>query len=163
MTTKRSLVAILLILPILAGCSAYQPPKTYTVETSRLAPASFDATWQAALDYFAVNEIPTKELDKESGLIVTELTLTDETSDFADCGAWGTNVTVALPTGSVRLTVRAIDASSTSVTIDCEYRTTKFSKKLSRYEPAETEIISCSATGRMERQIHDFIAEQVAR
>jgi hypothetical protein len=71
----------------LAACGPY-PPKTYPTPEPVPIRASFDDTWNAVIDHFAVTLIPIATIEKASGLIVTEPFNFGRTisPDVADCG-----------------------------------------------------------------------------
>jgi hypothetical protein len=71
----------------LAACGPY-PPKTYPTPEPVPIRASFDDTWNAVIDHFAVTLIPIATIERASGLIVTDAFNFGRTisPDVADCG-----------------------------------------------------------------------------
>ncbi|HKG91445.1 MAG TPA: hypothetical protein VKA84_06135 [Gemmatimonadaceae bacterium] len=118
----------------LAACVPPQPPAPPVERSTTTVAASFGQTWDAVIDWFATKNIPIRNVERASGLIVAEpmkmgLGLREaHTQKFADCGTdfMGTrgvptdaiyNVLVRGDSAqsTVRMTVRyvAADASTT--------------------------------------------------
>jgi hypothetical protein len=74
---------------LLAGCvsSKYTPPEPPAPRNATSVNASQGRTWDAVIDVFADRNIPIRNMERVSGLIVTEeLRIFDTASTFADCG-----------------------------------------------------------------------------
>ncbi|MDE2162351.1 MAG: hypothetical protein KGJ53_04250 [Alphaproteobacteria bacterium] len=76
-------ILILAVAFTLAGC-ATAPTKTQ-FSNSRSYPGSYDAVWTQVVHFFATNNIPIKNIAKDSGVIYAEASSFD--SNDADCGS----------------------------------------------------------------------------
>lgn len=76
-----------------AGCSSPEPvpPAPAPAVRASFVSATFDLTWNAAIDHFAAMSMQLAVVDRASGRLVTDrITVTPpEASEAADCGARG--------------------------------------------------------------------------
>ena len=86
MKTRFAAIAILLLLVV--ACQSL-PPAPAPAREATVVAASFTATWDAAIDHFAEDNIPISTIERASGLIATSrLSVGLGTATMAsDCGA----------------------------------------------------------------------------
>lgn len=64
-------LTLVLALVVLAGCASV-PPRIHNFESSRTFNTDYDTTWGKLVSFFGRNNIPIKNLEKVSGIIVAE-------------------------------------------------------------------------------------------
>lgn len=79
------------ILVVLVGGSmcacASQPPAATAPRPATSVSASFGRSWDAVIDVFAEHNIPIRNMERASGLIVTDaMSVTKSDWEYADCG-----------------------------------------------------------------------------
>lgn len=86
MTTAIRTVSVLVLMAT-AACFS-RPPESIGPRSATPVSASFDATWEAVIDYFARTNTPVSQLEKDSGFIVAsrERIERDDAREWADCG-----------------------------------------------------------------------------
>ncbi|MGS0466232.1 hypothetical protein ACU8V3_02930 [Cobetia marina] len=74
-------------LAFLAGCAgpSVTPPSPLTDDQSKSYNASYDSVWESTVDWFAMNNIPIKNIEKASGIIGSEYSLGSNYSQV-NCG-----------------------------------------------------------------------------
>lgn len=79
---------MLVVACTLAACIRTVPPALAPERPLATVSASFDATWNAVIDVFVTNNIPIRNLEKASGLIVAEFSpVPPANADrYASCG-----------------------------------------------------------------------------
>lgn len=117
---KRYGAALTLIAAcVVAACIKAIPPTVAPERPLATVTASFDATWNAVIDVFATNNIPIRNLERASGLIVAELSPVSPTDAdrFASCGAIGHGIDPARQLHATHaeynIVVRATSSGST--------------------------------------------------
>ena len=87
---RRLLVVVLTALTVSACTLMPHPPgPPAPVPTAQVA-ASFGKTWDATVDVFTQNNVPIRNLERASGLIVAEVaTVGSKGTAYADCGTDG--------------------------------------------------------------------------
>lgn len=80
-------LALVLLLPILAGCANINvtPPQQLDFEKARTYNLSQDKAWIRAVDWFSEAGVPIDSIDKSSGLIASK-SLKIEGGEYLDCG-----------------------------------------------------------------------------
>jgi len=112
-----------------AGCSSPElvPPAPAPAVRASFVSATFDLTWNAAIDYFAAANLRLVEVDRTSGRLVTEriAVAPSEASEAADCGARGLQEREPYLADSVVYSVVVEDEGrSSSVTVTASWGTT---------------------------------------
>ncbi|XKE45756.1 hypothetical protein LG302_01025 [Halomonas organivorans] len=84
---KKLLLASATASVLLVGCAgpSIQPPSAYSTDHGEIYSADFDRVWENTVDWFAVNNIPIKNIEKDSGIIGSEYALGSDYSQV-DCG-----------------------------------------------------------------------------
>lgn len=75
-------ISLLFLLSLLSGC--YTPPKQYNFSNRSTINNTYDKTWSKVIEYFASNNIPIKNVAKDSGIISAEKIQFPDS--YADCG-----------------------------------------------------------------------------
>lgn len=84
---RMSIAALLLCAAV--ACQPTPPPPPAPVQSATVA-ASFGKTWDAAIDVFTQNNIPIRNMERASGLLVAEPTdVRSGAGAYADCGGDG--------------------------------------------------------------------------
>ncbi|MBU0473261.1 MAG: hypothetical protein KKF62_03780 [Bacteroidetes bacterium] len=153
-------VAILLVIFVF-GCSTYKPPKTYEVVKEMTYNKSFDDVWNLAIEWFANHGTPIKNMDKVSGFIATEYSLSTRQMNCLDCGSAGQNLFAVQrlddPRGNFNLLIKKIDDNNVKVTVNCFFKATSnvyFDGKLN-----SSNTIDCNSTGLLEKEIVEYLGK----
>lgn len=174
---KPPIPALALVLPLvflLAACSA---PKTTVAPVAapviikeKVYMKPFDAVWQTAIEWFATHNTPIKNLDKTSGLISTEYSMSiGEAGKYMQCVQQGAKVgaltgfyTLDNYAGNFNVLIKKVNDNSTKVTVNvffsCSQNLNKYVNALStKTYLASSTRINCSSKGALEREILSFI------
>lgn len=89
---RKYFIAFLAVLT-LTGCSlvssGYQyPHPSPDVTNAIIVHASFDKTWNSVIDQFAISGDPIKLIDKNSGIVTSEVMTVSVDTMYADCGRY---------------------------------------------------------------------------
>lgn len=112
---------VLALALLIAACGRPDPipPTPAPPSAATFVAASFDLTWNAALDYFAEVGVPIARRDPGSGSITTERVVVDRSfaGEYADCGAVpsGSELDRILATSVVYTVTVRDDGNSSSV------------------------------------------------
>lgn len=84
---KKLLTASVAASALLTGCAmpSMQPPTSTEQDYSKSYNAEFTSVWDTAVDWFADNNIPIKNIEKDSGIISSEYSLGASATQI-DCG-----------------------------------------------------------------------------
>jgi hypothetical protein len=166
---KIGFMSLALIFTI-AGCAApeYIKPETYVVEKDRVVNKSFDITWQSAVEWFATHNTPIKNLDKNSGFISTEYSLSiGEALEYMDCGAGESNfsgkVELVNHSGNFNVLIKKINEDSTKVNVNvyfgCLANKYRYESLISTdYVFESSTRVSCTSKGKLEKEILDYLS-----
>ena len=144
-------------------CSGYTPPKTYTIVNELNINKPYDIIWEKLISWFTSHNTPIKNIDKESGLLTTEYSLSvSDSKKYMDCGDAGTKFgqyrKMENPKGNFNVTVKKIKDDNTQVIINVFFNT-----NLKVYDIdgnlTSTELINCSGKGKLEKEIFDYISK----
>ncbi|RLB51898.1 MAG: hypothetical protein DRI90_22610 [Deltaproteobacteria bacterium] len=171
---RRRLTSAMLIIvaatTIEVGCgeAVYNTPVVYPVEKERTIDKPFDAVWQSAVEWFATHNTPIKTLDKASGLISTEYSLSmAEAAAHMDCGSGDSSfmgkVELEKPAGNFNMVIKKQDESSTKVSVNvffaCTVNKYRYENLLStEYILLSSEKVDCGSKGTLEKELLDHIA-----
>lgn len=101
-------------------CSCVQHPKAPVAYEAATVKAPFGRTWTATLDELSRRTMPIKNVDRESGVIITDALHLDQTYyPAADCGSDGFSPFVATQ-GTFSVLVRG-DSAQSSVRISARW------------------------------------------
>ncbi|MBS3992988.1 MAG: hypothetical protein KGZ87_04650 [Bacteroidetes bacterium] len=163
--------SLLLLVTILATNCAPPPrvtPVARVVEKERIVNKSFDAVWQSTIEWFATHNTPIKNLDKSSGLVSTEYSLSmAEAANYMDCGgstisAFGANTRLENHSGNFNVLLKKIDDTHTKINVNvffgCTLNTYNYKGLLStEMILTGSKRINCYSTGALEKQVLDFL------
>lgn len=120
---KIKAIAAISVLVILAGCAGAGqiPPAPREITNQVTLETSFDNTWSALIQWFAINNTVLDRIDKENGLLTTERFL-GASNGMLDCGEATGQISYASarienPTANANIIVRNISDESTQVII----------------------------------------------
>ncbi|CAM9359199.1 unnamed protein product [Ectocarpus sp. 12 AP-2014] len=84
---KNKVILTAISAMLLAGCAgpSYQPPSSQEKNFTQSYNADFDKVWEATVDWFAINNIPIKNIEKDSGIIGSDYSLGSSYTQV-DCG-----------------------------------------------------------------------------
>ncbi|MHA1331777.1 MAG: hypothetical protein ACTSR2_11940 [Candidatus Hodarchaeales archaeon] len=135
------------------GCATAPPPRQiqniFTVE------ADFDKVWTALIDTFADLQVPIENMEKDSGLIITDwIDITGQTNeDYCDCGGLGIFSEVAR-LGKFNVFVKKLTENSCELRVNCQFQQTiEFGEERSARR--------CVSTGNLEAEIYRIIDSKV--
>ncbi len=156
----KSLVTITILLSCVIACASYQPPREYDFQTEMIYSKSFDVIWNKTVEWFAKQGTPIKNMDKESGFISTEYSLSaGKYAHYVDCGIAGKSPlgkqVIKNPTGNFNVLIKEQPDGKTSVNINCFFQAT--SLIIIAGENPVIEKIDCASTGALEREIFEYL------
>ena len=169
MKKLTTLIPILLAIFVF-GCtgSEYKPPVKYDVPKETTIFKSFDVVWQSAVEWFATHNTPIKNLDKSSGLISTEYSLSvTEAAKYMDCGKVGVGfskkTTISNQIGNFNVLIKKIDDNSTKVSVNVFYSclVNEYSQGLldNDWTLVSSTKVDCVSTGGLERTILEYLGK----
>ncbi len=150
-----------LITLALFSCSTYQKPQKKEFERTKIINKSYDDVWAGLIKWFSEHNTPIKNLDKTSGLISTEFSLSLANSEeCVDCGSRGFGQTIDAKEGNFNVVIEKVTASSTKITVNTFFRATlETVNTTSAYAPPYRTPINCESTGVLEGQLFESIAK----
>jgi hypothetical protein len=137
---------ILILLGTLISSCATPAQQHHFVKTSQTS-LNYEKTWERVIEFFANNNIPIKNVAKDSGIIVAE-TLSF-TSDYADCGKPGIDQPVS-DVGTFNVFVKQAD--KVSLTVNAIFDENRISGWDGHHYKAK-----CFSTGKIEKEIIDYV------
>ncbi len=171
MKSISGIIGIILTSILLVHCTptkrvvVQQAPRI--IEKERIVAKPFDAVWQTAIEWFATHNTPIKNLDKSSGLISTEYSVSiGEAARYMDCGkgssTFSGKVEISNHTGNFNVLLKKLSDNSTKVSVNvffgCSINKYKYKNILSTEYILESSTRSnCSSLGSLEREILDYI------
>lgn len=143
-------------------------PVARVIEKERVVNKPFDAVWLSTIEWFATHNTPIKNLDKSSGLVSTEYSLSmAEAANYMDCGgtttsAFGASTRLENHSGNFNVLLKKIDDTHTKVNVNvfygCTLNTYNYKGLLStEMVLTSSKRINCNSTGVLEKQVLDFL------
>lgn len=131
------------LITLTSGCAT--PPQQRPIQNSETYNTDFDVTWAHLMQFFTMNNIQVKTIEKASGVVYAERVLLDVDYKLAaDCGSPGL---FAIQSTTVGLNVFVVpDAQRTKVTVN-----TTFTQVRALGQNVVT--VPCVSTGDLEKQI----------
>jgi len=148
----KTLILLLACIYLLSCATA---PKPRQIMNSFPIEESYDSTWSALIETFAELHLPIQNMEKDSGLIITDwIEFTGQSNeDYCDCGGLGINIEVNR-LGKFNVFIKKITKDSCQVTVNCQYKQTiRFGDTVGERK--------CISTGNLEREIFDLIKEKI--
>lgn len=148
----RAATVIAITFVALAGCQSYEPPATFTGEREGETARSYDEVWRDLTAWFANNNVPIKNLDKDSGLIATDY-VASRGGEFVNCGTMSTYQRMQQVTISLNVLLRNVDSGGSHV------RANVFANaQIANVNPIDGRMISfdtlrCESNGSLEESI----------
>jgi hypothetical protein len=130
-------------------------PKPREIINSFPIEKPYDAVWQAVVETFAELQLPIMNMEKDSGLIVTDwIDFTGQkNTDYCDCGGLGINIEVNR-VGKFNVFVKKVTDNSCEAKINTMYQQTiKFSDVISKRK--------CVSTGNLEAQFYKLVNDKL--
>lgn len=157
-TMKEKMISLGAICLLFWGCMARAPQARTIVNTFPIQSA-FDSVWQAVIETFADLNLSIDNMEKDSGLIVTDwIDFSGQTNEgYCDCGKLGVDREETRE-GKFNVFVKRIDAISCEVKVNCVYQQRY-------YSPLDGKIYTrqCVSTGYLEAGMFDLIRSKVSR
>ena len=140
------------LLFVFISCQTYYPPKTYNFEKSRTYSKTFDEVWGKIVQWFAVNNIPIKTIDKASGIIATEYNIRiDNNTDVMDCG-YSEAASEVFENHRISFNILAVkESEKVNVIVNIFPKCTKRMKAYGMSKDKLNEI-TCESTGNLRRK-----------
>ena len=145
-------VGVLLMVAAAAGSAT--APQQHTVSRSAAVPASFDATWRAVIALFSERTWAISNMEKASGLIVTDWMNIADDSPFLDCGGQGLTSVVRTEV-KFNVVVEENDRESRLV-VNVAFR------QLRSFDQQQR-LVDCTSTGKLENVIQSEVAQRAPR
>ncbi|MBY0481968.1 MAG: hypothetical protein K2Q21_11470 [Chitinophagaceae bacterium] len=137
------------------------------IEKERIISKSFDAVWQTSIEWFATHNTPIKNLDKSSGLISTEYSVSiGEAQRYMQCGAGSSTfsgkVEMSNYTGNFNVLIKKLGDNSTKISVNvffgCTINKYRYKSLIStEYILESSTRTNCVSTGTLEKEILDYI------
>lgn len=149
----------------LAGCAgpSVTPPGAAPSDQSQVYSADFDRVWENTVDWFAVNNIPIKNIEKDSGIIGSEYSLGANYSQV-DCGTVDPGDMHILQDVSVVANINVLVREASGGTavqpnVFGHGKATLYDALNSR--PATLKLEDCISTGELEESLHQYLNTQL--
>ncbi|MBB3140219.1 hypothetical protein ACGTN6_00955 [Halomonas sp. THAF12] len=149
----------------LAGCAgpSVMPPNTSTGNQTEAYSADFDSVWEGAVDWFAVNNIPIKNIEKDSGIIGSEYTLGANYSQI-DCGTVNPGAMHILLNQNVVANINVLvreTSAGTTVQPNVFGHGTAMLRDNWNGMPVQLRLDNCVSTGELERSLHQYLSRSL--
>lgn len=160
---KRNLLLVFLFGVLLAGCSAYKPPKVYQINNDRIIDKPIEQVWEKFIEYFTLSGTPIKNMDKNLGFISTETNLSvNDYSGYSDCGTAGNMVLakqeITNPKGHFNIMIKENPGGGTRVVIKTFFTATSVVYNyMSKSESSWG--LECNSTGKLEERLFRYLLE----
>jgi hypothetical protein len=143
------------LLGVAAAAASATAPAKHNVQRATTVPVGFEAAWSALIDLFADRSWPIGNLDKASGLVVTDwMDLGDQRDVYADCGAAGA---ATVRSTQVRFNVRVKPVGETTeLVVNATFRQVRTGLEGGPFN------VDCTSRGAVELMIHEQIAARGA-
>jgi hypothetical protein len=147
-------ILILAVSLFAASCATYTPPVKKNIVNKMIFNKPYDEVWNKIIDYMSSHSLPIKNMEKASGLIVTESVSILNNDKCMDCGDISRGAQPYERKGDFNIFVQIIGSDSTQVTIN-----TRYSAMLvyMGWDKGANNRIDCYSTGGWEKEIFDYI------
>jgi hypothetical protein len=160
----KKYILFVLLIPLIS-CVTFHPPENHNIIKSKTFNKDYDFIWGRIIDWFGENNIPIKNMDKNSGFISTERQLSID-DIYCDCGiierAAVTEIVSKVYkkgiTANFNIISRKISDSLTKVDINIFFHCTQ---ELYTYTGslAERREIDCTSLGLIEKTIFQYLEQ----
>jgi len=147
----KSIAALFLCFGLI--CCATAPPPRQIISSFPIE-KPYDTVWQAVIETFAELQLPIMNMEKDSGLIVTDwIDFTGQNNNgYCDCGGLGINIEVNR-TGKFNVFVKKTGDNSCDIKVNTMYQQMlKFGDTISKR--------NCVSTGNLEAEIYNKVKEK---
>ena len=158
-------ISLIYFLFLFVGCATFKPPTTYKFENQRTYNKTYDEVWEKAIEYFALNATPVKNIDKQSGFVASDMNLSiSNYPEYSDCGIGERGlfhiITIINPIGHFNVLIKKINENQTNVIITVVFSATIESQIATSYGVQyRYDKTSCNSKGVMEKQFLNYIAK----
>lgn len=163
--------SIILLSTIILSCSQPKPVAVQqaprVIEKERVVNKPFDAVWQTSIEWFATHNTPIKNLDKSSGLISTEYSVSiGDAYKYMSCGSgkstFSGKVEMANYTGNFNVLIKKLGDNSTKISVNvffgCTVNKYRYKSLIStEYILESSTRANCASTGVLEKEILDYL------
>jgi len=127
-------------------------PKARVIQNSFPIDASYDTVWSALIETFAEMQFPIDNMEKDSGLIVTDwINIRGEGNEgCCDCGGLGVNTEVSRE-AKFNVFVKKVSENSCEVKVNCQFQ------QGYRFGDGPIYVRECVSTGNLEGRIFDSV------
>lgn len=143
---------------LLVACSTYEAPAEVAVNNQMVVNKSFDDVWSRATEYFANNNIPIKNVAKDSGLITTEYRLSAN-SNYLDCGDGGIFSKIDDKLLNLNTVVKRADTGGTDIRINVFGSGRATPTSLTGSVSGSSQTVDCRSTGQLEGEILAYVSQ----
>lgn len=172
MKNLSKVIISLSFLFLLISCSARKQPVVQQapriIQKERIISKPFDVVWQTAIEWFATHNTPIKNLDKSSGLISTEYSVSiGEASRYMELPSVRTQFVmgkseISSYNGNFNVIIKKLGDNSTKINVNVFFGATinQFRSNgmlSSTYTLASSSSVTCITTGALEREILDYL------
>lgn len=145
----------------LSGCAmpSIQPPSDNGKDYQQGYQADFDKVWEATVDWFATNNIPIKNIEKDSGIIGSEYALGSNYSQV-DCGVVDPGGMYILQDENVVANLNVLVREKTStVTVQPNVfgQGSFMLRDIWNNMPNTIKADRCVSTGELEKSLHNYL------
>jgi len=154
----RKMTTLIVTALLLSSCATYTPPISRPATNENIN-VKYEKAWDRATEFFASNNIPIKNIAKDSGVIASEYGL-KESGGYIDCGSisgpgkamydWTANINVILRDNKNDTTKMQVNVFGSVLIAN----TNAYGQVLTNYG---YEKKSCVSTGVMENEFKQFL------
>lgn len=164
----RNLLTIAAVSFALSGCAGgfgppqYNPPDTAEKDYSKTFAADYSSVWDGAVEWFAINNVPIKNLDKDSGVISSEYSLGSDYTQI-DCGSMTSGSLILAEPGEIVANITVLIRERKSGVL---VRPQVFGDGgFNLIDPFNGAVVNtvdakkCISTGEVESQLNEYISD----
>jgi uncharacterized lipoprotein len=152
---EKRLFCLVAVGILLTACA--KVPVARQIQSSFPMDKPFEATWQAVIEVFAELKLPISNIEKVSGLIVTDwISFKGQANEtgYCDCGTVGFPFSETDRHGKFNVYVKKTGEAT------CEVKVNSVFEMVSSYQEA-TKSTNCVSTGKLEADIYKRIQEKL--
>lgn len=158
---KIKIIIALTASAALSGCAmpSIQPPADNGADYRQSYQADFDSVWEATVDWFATNNIPIKNIEKDSGIIGSEYSLGADYSQV-DCGTVDPGGMYVLENENIVANLNVLvreNYGTVTVQPNVFGQGSYFLRDVWNNVPSTLKADRCVSTGELEQSLHNYL------